>query len=213
MVIFPARKNSRREFSYDIEDPSVDVTFSMNMLVGEMLDTYIAPYPPTDKNYTWHFRTWATGSKTIYKDDPNRANAGTQTLYLAVYGGEKSAYYGLTAFNSKSTVQLWSGDAIRGTVLKDHYQYFKYKMPNDGHFTVNVHVSKHSPHDDAIIVFVSRENEKPTALNFDYRSTRIADNYVISVDNAWQGFYYIGVFGVQQNTTYTIRISMGMYNK
>jgi hypothetical protein len=69
-------------------------------------------------------------------------------------------------------------------------------MPHTGQLTINLATSS----GDADL-FVSNVNHKPTRENHQWRSRRFGSDFV-SI-NAFQGYYYIGVYGFT-NSTYRI---------
>lgn len=101
-VYYDARKDSVRDFYYDVSDPNSDVTFSMDWIYGDGADVYIAPYPVNSTSYLWWFNSWWGSSITIRAGENGRT-PDPQRLYLKVYArGTVDGFYGIVAFQSGS---------------------------------------------------------------------------------------------------------------
>lgn len=210
------RANSYRRFSFDNNNPKDDVSFQATGggTQGPRIDVYVAYFPPTRRNYTWAFiNRWGGGAWTIYANDPNRKTSGDETFYIsAYYRGRDTQWFSFKAWTSATTNQLFSGDSFTTLIRYDDMHYYKYRMPNSGHLTIRARPrAVMQPFEEPVIMFVSQLSEKPGWDDYQWLSRRQGDEIVVPIDDAWDGWYYIGVLGQRSpNVTYTITVSNGI---
>lgn len=172
-----------------------DVSIVVHPTYGDA-DLYVSTTieRPTSSNYTWKSDNWRQDTVVVLSNDTKKE--GKNVFYIGVYGASftgRSNGFSITALLSGTTVELREGAISSGVVSPGKYTYYEYVISNSGSININLELTSG---DDEADIYVSTSTTKPTKDDYQYKSTRIGNDY-LNIKNARPGAYYIGVYGVR----------------
>jgi len=193
-----------RDFRFRV-DPKNDVVISMHSYSGDA-DLYVGTTTNVSRqNYIWTSAAGSSDVLTISKNDPGRQSPEfSGQLYIAVYGFRDSSF-NITAFTVSSIVDIYNGVSLTGSLKRGKYARFKYYLTCTASLYMNLRGLSEQSNPD---LYVSMENVYPDKHNSRWTSTNFGDDF-LHIPYASQGWYYIGVDGFRDNTTFTLNVSAG----
>eukprot|EP01080_Neovahlkampfia_damariscottae_P001444 gene1444-12063_t len=193
-------------FSYRlvVEDYDEDIIIATRSYNGDP-DIYVSSgYRPTKEKYD--FKSYRA-SRADWVRIPSAVLKARQItlLQIGIHGfSEEDSSFSIIVYRSKTNLRLVNSHPVPGVVKYDEYQYYNYRLSENGRVKFTMQLT--SPRPSSAFLCVSRTTEEPNIFDCDYLARGDGLNtYSVTIDDAQAGNYYLGIYGSGgTNTTYVL---------